>query len=105
MPRDFDISYDAPIDQVPRVPVGKMWPIPVHRRLEQLVDVARADGERTSATELLAAIVYAFEATPENITSALRAYRTSTAGEHLIDRGGGDVLRFKKRAQGRPVGR
>ena len=105
MPIHVEIRHDTPILQAPRCPVGKSWPIPVHQRLEQLVELALEDGERTSGTELLAAIVCAFAASPENISSALKSYRRSVAGNHIIDAAPGEVLRFEKRSQGRPAAR
>lgn len=99
------ITGDTPILEAPRCAVGKSWPIPVHQRLEQLVKMAQADGQRTSGTELLAAIVAAFEPTPESIETALKHYRRCVARDLVINEPQGDVLHFEPRARGRPVAR
>jgi hypothetical protein len=104
MPSNIELPRDTPIHDAPKCPVGKVWPRPVHRRLEQLVDIARLNGENTNGTELLPAIVAAFGADPKKISDVLRTYRMSRAGDHVIDGDDdkGDVLQLRPKERGRP---
>ncbi|MFD3580799.1 hypothetical protein [Streptomyces sp. NPDC058644] len=51
------------------------WPVDVDRRLSVLVRAAAAAGERTSRSELLAALMTAAEVDPEQLADLLHRYR------------------------------
>lgn len=51
------------------------WPESVDQRLEILVRLALADGEDTSAAQVLAALVATCPTNPEEINQRLKAYR------------------------------
>ncbi|WP_037622782.1 hypothetical protein [Streptomyces aureus] len=51
------------------------WPEDIDRRLNILVRAAAAAGERTSRAELLAALVAAADAEPEELALLLHRYR------------------------------
>jgi hypothetical protein len=86
------------------IQVGKRWPRPVHRRLEELVERARAIGERTSGPELLSAIVCAFEVSDEEYRRVLRSYRTSRVRDVVsTPADAGNVIELPRKKAGRPT--
>ena len=68
-----------------RKAVAVNWPRTVDRRLDELVERLRENGERTDRTELLAALVAAAETDPERLQRTLRAYRIARVRDVLID--------------------
>lgn len=80
------LAANAKVDDSPTCPVGATWPMPVHQRLEELVTIARARGERTTKRELLAAIVCAFDPDTADIEATLKHYRLATVQEVALRR-------------------
>jgi hypothetical protein len=72
---------DSPL----RKGAGIEWPRAVDRRLDQLKELAESAGERTTRSELAAAIVC--ETTPDaaRLRESLTRYRTATGREVLLE--------------------
>jgi hypothetical protein len=60
------------------------WPRLVDRRLDELVEVAIGDGEKTNRAELAAAIVSAWRGDSGRLTKILRDYRRADGKEVLL---------------------
>ncbi|MFF3013827.1 hypothetical protein [Streptomyces sp. NPDC057939] len=58
-----------------RYKTSVFWPEDIDGRLNLLVRAAAAAGERTSRSELLAALVAAIDVAPEQVSDLLRHYR------------------------------
>lgn len=87
MPRkDVTVDPALPLDECEEKPAAVAWPLPVDRRLDELVSRARDYGERTTRKELAAAIVFGFDSTAEDISALLRRFRTATAGDAVLER-------------------
>jgi hypothetical protein len=67
------------------------WPADVDRRLNLLVQLAAAGGERTSRAEILAALVTAAETDPAALSTLLHTYR-QLPDDALADDGHRDDL-------------
>ena len=78
------VSLDAPLDACKEKPAAVAWPLPVDRRLDELVELVRQVGERTTRKELAAAIMLAASEDPETLSEVLRTYRRATVRNALI---------------------
>ncbi len=61
------------------------FPLPISDRLDGLVSLAEASGERTNRKELLAALILAASSEGQALVEFLRKYRQSSAGEARLD--------------------
>ena len=60
------------------------WPLPVDRRLDELVATARDFGEQTNRKELAAAILFGVEAEGDHLGRLLKAYRKARARDAVL---------------------
>lgn len=102
MPRkDVTVDPALPLDECEEKASAVAWPLPVDRRLDELVTRARDFGERTTRKELAAAIVFDFELSAEDISNLLRRFRTATAGDTVLELPGDEnVLRLPRHRPG-----
>lgn len=80
--------------------IGISIPTPLDARLDALVRRANAAGESTSRKELLAALLLDAPENPDQLTRALRAYRTARADQVVVD--GDPPGRYLTEAEKRP---
>ena len=71
------------VSSYPDRQAGISWPLPVDAKLEELLDAARAVGERTSRREIVAAIIALSEFSGEELSDLLRRYRLARVGDVL----------------------
>ena len=83
-PRTEQVRPDARLDSCKEKNAAVAWPLPVDRRLDELVELAREAGERTTRKELAAAIILATPAEPDALSEMLRRYRRAYARDALI---------------------
>src|SRR5689334_10504669 len=73
------ISADTPLPECPEKRIGLSLPAPISERLDDLVTLVEAAGERTNRRELVASLILAAPAEAEEISVLLRNYRRGTA--------------------------
>ena len=61
------------------------WPVALHHRVDQLVELAEGVGERTSRKELVAALVLASPTDGNELSDMLRTYRTALTRDALLN--------------------
>ena len=61
------------------------WPVALHHRVDQLVELAESIGERTSRKELVAALVLASPTDGNELSEMLRTYRTASTRDALLN--------------------
>lgn len=61
------------------------WPLPIDRRLDQLVDLANSAGAATRRHELAAALVAAATADPERLLRLVIRWRTKRVRDVVLD--------------------
>lgn len=88
-----------------RKAVAAHWPRAVDRRLDQLVERLRNAGERTDRTEVLAALVCATDPDVAALAAALRAFRTASVRDVLLDAPDAVVARLPVHRPGPRVSR
>lgn len=74
--------------ECPEQSIGLALPVPISDRVDSLVALAEAAGERTNRKELIASIILAVAPDGAEITSTLRKYRHATARDALVNLGG-----------------
>jgi hypothetical protein len=65
-------------------PIGISVPIPISRRLDQLVTLAEGTGIRVYRKDVIAALVLAASDDPEDLSKLLHRCRTAKAGEAQV---------------------
>jgi hypothetical protein len=81
--RSTNIDPKQRMDEFDACPSQMAWPRPVSRRLDQLVERARA--ARTDRSELAAAIIAATDLDEQALTQVVIDYRSSLACEVVLD--------------------
>lgn len=90
----------------PERSVGLAFVPPISDRVDSLVALAEASGERTNRKELLASLILAAVPDGKQLGEAIRRYRQSSAGQTRLDTGDSDSLALQPRRPGpRPRGR
>ncbi len=84
------ISADTPLRDCPEGSVGLAFPLPISDRLDALVALAEAVGDRTNRKELLASLILAAPATGQELSAAIKRFRRATAREARLDGRTGD---------------
>jgi hypothetical protein len=79
------ISADTALRDCPEGNVGLAFPLPISDRLDALVALAEAAGDRTNRKELLASLILATSPIGQELAAALRNYRRATARDARID--------------------
>jgi hypothetical protein len=80
--------------------IGAKVPGPLSGRLDALVEVAEAAGERTNRKELLAALILAAPASGKELARLLKRYRKATVGEALVRGASRDAVLNPTRSRG-----
>jgi hypothetical protein len=79
------IPPDHRLRACPQRQAGMAWPIPIHARLDELVEIARDQaGRETNRKELVAALLLAAPTEAETLDEIIRRYRLATAREALV---------------------
>ncbi len=81
------ISADTLLPECPEKSIGVALPAPISERLDDLVRLAEATGDRTNRKEMLASLILAAPEIGEDVSNLLRTYRRSTA--RVASLGGG----------------
>jgi hypothetical protein len=81
--RSSSIDPDQPLEDFDPIGWQLSWPRPVSRRLDQLVERARA--ARTDRSELAAAILSAHDYTEDELTQLVLAHRRKRARDVVLD--------------------
>ncbi|SRR6266508_5155728 len=82
--RDEQIRLDASLESCKEKPAAVAWPLPIHQRLDDLLELAHQAGDRTTRKELAAAIVLAATEDPDALSQMLRRYRRATVRDALV---------------------
>lgn len=64
---------------------GVSWPLPIHQRLDDLVKRANSRGAGVNRKILSAALILSATEDPDALLDVVLKFRTSTAGDALID--------------------
>ena len=103
--REVQLDPDARLTDCPEKPSAIAWPMPVDRRLDELVAVARDYGERTNRKELAAAIVLGSPDDGERLSELLRQFRRAKARDAVLsDPGADNVLHLPRHRPGPRTG-
>jgi len=95
------ISATTPLRDCPEGSVGLSFPLPISDRLDALVSLAEASGERTNRKELVASLILSAPVQGSELASNLRKYRQASAGEaRTTGQGSGAVLTVAPRRPG-----
>ena len=95
------ISATTPLRDCPEGSVGLSFPLPISDRLDALVSLAEASGERTNRKELVASLILSAPIQGPELASNLRRYRQASAGEaRTAGQGSGAVLTLAPRRPG-----
>lgn len=73
------ISADTPLPECPEKRIGLSLPAPISERLDDLVALVEAAGERTNRKELVALLILAAPREAEEVSVLLREYRRTKA--------------------------
>ena len=79
------ISADTLLRDCPEQRVGLDLPAPLSERLDDLVQLVEAAGDRTNRKELIASLILAAPEAGEKLSTLLRAYRQASARAARLD--------------------
>jgi len=79
------ISATTPLRDCPESSVGLAFSAPISDRLDALVSLAEANGDRTNRKELLASLILAAPSATHALVDTLGKYRQTSAGEARLD--------------------
>ncbi len=79
----MSLDADSFVTDTPEKPAAINWPLAVEARLEQLLDQAKAAGERTTRKEIVAALVATSKLSDAQLDRMLRRYRKAKVREIL----------------------
>jgi hypothetical protein len=96
----MSLDADSFVIDNPEKPAAINWPVTVEVRLEQLLDQAKAAGERTSRKELVAALVATSKLSDAQLGRMLRRYRTAKVRDILPIPAGENIVPFTKQPPG-----
>ncbi len=83
--RGVQLEADAKAHQVMAKAAAITWPLPVDRRLDQLVALANDVGAATRRNELAAALVAAAEADGEHLLQMILRWRRARVRDVVVD--------------------
>ena len=83
--RGVHVNPDQKAHRTVAKPAAVTWPLPIDRRLDQLVELANEAGAGTSRTELLAAISAGVTTDGQELLQLVVRWRRSTVREVLLD--------------------
>ena len=86
------IPADTPLHECPERSIGLAVPFPISDRVDALVALTEAAGDRTNRKELIATLILAAPAVGDQLTTALRHYRQATARETLVNDATDDTI-------------
>jgi len=81
------ISADTLLPACPEKRIGIALPAPISERLDDLVEVVEASGERTNRKEVLASLILAAPTAGTEISALVRTYRQTAARGARLDGG------------------
>jgi hypothetical protein len=98
------IPSDSPLRDAPEEGIGLTVPAPLSDRINALVDLLDAAGERTNRKELIAALILAAPPTGDELAGTLRVYRRASVRDALVepDRAGETVQLAPRKPGPRP---
>lgn len=79
------IAASTPLASCPEGKLGIALPLPVSDRLDALVALVEAAGDRTTRKELLASLIFAAGPSAEQLSENLRRYRIAPASAARLD--------------------
>jgi hypothetical protein len=79
------IPSKSPLHDAPEEGIGVTVPAPLSDRINALVDLLHAAGERTSRKELIAALILTARPLSKELAEMLRAYRRASVRDALVD--------------------
>ena len=79
------ISADMLLRECPEKRVGLDLPAPISQRLDDLVLLVEAAGDRTNRKELMASLILDASESGEKLSTVLRAYRQASARAARLD--------------------
>jgi len=88
MARQKDFPLDSLLRDSDTWSTSMHWPAPLHRRLDDLVDLAVAAGEPTalSRAELVAALIFSAPEIGDQLREMLRRFRVAKVLETVVGR-------------------
>jgi hypothetical protein len=84
MAKPVEIDSRSALRDAPEKPIGVSVPMPISRRLDQLVEVAESTGLRVFRKDLVAALILAASEDPEDLSKLVLACRTAKAGDARV---------------------
>ncbi len=95
------VRADTPLADLDERSVGLALAVPLSERLDALVRLVEASGDRTSRKELIAALILAAPTEGEDLAGFVRLYRKALARDALLDPGAApDQLALEVRKPG-----
>jgi hypothetical protein len=95
------ILSDSLLRDAPEEGIGVTVPAPLSDRINALVDLLDAAGERTSRKELIAALILAARPVSDELADAVRTYRRASVREALTEpERAGDTVQLAPRKPG-----
>lgn len=79
------LDADSPLRNAPERSIGLSLFGPLSARVDALVKLVEEHGERTNRKELIAAVILAATADPEQLSAAIRNYRGASIRDTLVD--------------------
>ena len=77
------------------------WPVALHHRVDQLVELVESIGERPTRKELVAAVVLAAPEDAARLSKMLRTYRTAGTRDALVNAPSNEnVVELRRRGPG-----
>lgn len=95
------LPANTPLRESPEQGVGLSLPIPISDRVDALVSLTEAAGDRTNRKELIASLILAAPALSEELAAGLRRYRVAAVRDALLDpERAGDTINVQGRRPG-----
>jgi hypothetical protein len=95
------IPAETLISACPEKSVGLALPVPISDRLDELVRIAEAGGERTTRKEVVASLILAASGVSEELSALLRGYRRADArSSRLGSQSDGDRIAIQSHRPG-----
>jgi len=91
MASEFQISPSTLLRECSESNVGLALVRPISDRLDALVTLAEASGDRTNRKELMAALILKAPSDGAELSDLIRRYRLATAADSRLDDAGADA--------------
>jgi len=102
MAKSAEIDPGSDLRSSEERPIGVSVPIPISRRLDELVRLAERAGLRVYRKDLVAALILAASEDPKELSKLILGFRTAKAGDAQVEgQSGATVLQLARPKPGR----